>query len=201
MRIDRSIVEEKQWLEGLLHGNVDAFTALYYHYGGKLHAHLLRMVKSEEIAREILQDTFMKIWEHRERTDVDKPFGAYLNRIAENRVYDHFRSLAREKRLAVTLFSAFVDSHTDHEDEVMQNESTLLIHKAIDLLPPVRRKVYLLSRIEGKSYEEISDLLDISTSTINDHIVKANRFLKKVLTRHIDAVVLWIILFSVEKFV
>lgn len=197
MGVDRTIVDEKKLLEGLSQGNADAFTTLYYRYGGKLHAHLRRMIKSEDIAREIFQDVFMKIWEFRGRIDVERPFGAYLYRIAENKVYDHFRAIARERRMAGSLFTSSVDFHTDTENEVLYGESLRLINKAIDQLPPARKQIYQLCKVEGKSYEEIALLLGVSTSTINDHIVKANRFLKKVLAGHMDTVVLCVILFQI----
>lgn len=197
MGSDRFTVDEKQLLERLARGNPEAFTILYRRYGRKLHAHLLRMIRSEEIAREIFQDVFMKIWEFREKIDVNKPFAAFLYHIAENKVYDYFRRAAREKRLAENLVVSYADFYTDDEDEALYQERFCLINNAIDLLPPVRKQIYLFSKLEGKSYEEIARLLGISTSTVNDHIVKANRFLKKVLAGHTGTVVLWIILFRV----
>lgn len=189
-------VDERQLLQELAEGDPEAFTSLYYRYGGKLHAHLLRMTRSEDIAREMFQDIFMKIWELRERIDADRPFGAYLYRIAENKVYDHFRKIAREKRMADSLLYSAVSSHTDTEDEMSYHESFRLINRAIDQLPPARKQIYRLCKIEGRSYEEIAVLLGVSTSTINDHIVKANRFLKKVLARHADTVILWVVIFG-----
>ncbi len=197
MGADRHVTDERQLLEELVSGNADAFTDLYYRYGAQLHAHLLRMIKSEETAREIYQDIFMKIWERREGIDVDKPFGAYLYRIAVNKVYDHFRKIAREKRLANSIAASSEGFHRDTENGLLYDESLRLIHKAIDQLPPARRQIYMLCKIENKSYEEIAALLGISTSTINDHIVKANRFLKKALAAHIDTVVIWLILFGI----
>lgn len=139
----------------------------------------------------------MKIWEVREGVATDKPFGAYLYRIAENKIYDHFRKVAREKRLADNIRTGSADFHNDTEDRMAYQDSFRLINQAIDQLPPVRRQIYVLSKIEGKSYEEISGLMGVSTSTINDHIVRANRFLKKVLAA--DAAVLWIILFGLNS--
>jgi len=196
MGADRFTVDERQLLKALGEGDPDAFTTLYHRHGSRLHAHLLRMIRSEELSREILQEIFMKIWEYRDRIDVDKPFGAFLYRIAENKVYDHFRKIAREKRLAGSLLAASLVSHTDTEDRMLYQESVGLINRAIDQLPPARKQIYLLCKIEGRSYEEIAGMLGVSTSTVNDHIVKANRFLKKVLAAHADTVILWIVLFG-----
>ncbi|MBB5283801.1 RNA polymerase sigma-70 factor (ECF subfamily) [Rhabdobacter roseus] len=195
MGANRFKEDERQWLEDLVRGETASFTALYYRYGPRLHAHLLRMVKSEEEAREILQEVFLKIWEHRDRIDPDRPFGAYLYRIAENRVYDYFRKIAREKRMADHFLSNSVPFHTDPESDLQYRDSIQHLERAIQQLPPVRQKVYLLCKMEGKSYEEIAALLGISTATINDHIVKANRFIKGYLARYSDIVLSWLVYF------
>lgn len=197
MGADGFTVDERQLLKALAEGDPDAFTMLYHRYGGKLHAHLLRMIKSEELSKEIFQEIFMKIWEYRGRIDIDRPFGAFLYKIAENKVYDHFRKITREKRLADSLLATSLASHTDTEDRMMYQESVGLINRAIDQLPPARKQIYLLCKVEGRSYEEIAGLLGVSTSTVNDHIVKANRFLRKVLAAHADTVILWIVLFGI----
>ena len=151
------------------------------------------MVKSEEIAREIFQDVFMKIWEQRKRLDPEKSFGAFVYRIAENKVYDHFRKLAREKRMSDDLALESATSHTDTENELVYQENYRLLHNGIGMLPPIRQQVYLLCKIEGRSYEEIAILLGISTATVNDHIVKANRYLKNYLSKHSDILLGWFV--------
>ncbi len=197
MGADGFTVDEKQLLKALAEGDPDAFTMLYHRYGARLHAHLLRMIKSEELSKEIFQEIFMKIWEYRGRIDIDRPFGAFLYKIAENKVYDHFRKITREKRLADSLSATSLASHTDTEDRMLYQESVGLINRAIDQLPPARKQIYLLCKVEGRSYEEIAGLLGVSTSTVNDHIVKANRFLRKVLAAHADTVILWIVFFGI----
>lgn len=196
MGANRSLDDEKEVLEGLIKGRAEAFTRLYYRYGGKLHTHLLRMVKSEEIAREILQDIFMKVWEFRDRIDPDKPFAPYIYRIAQNRVYDHFRKIARERRMEETLIGSVMVHHNDTEDDLMYQEGFQLLTQAIEQLPPARKQIYLLRKVEDRTYDEIAGLLGISVSTVNDHMVKANRFLKKAMVGHIDAVISVFILFT-----
>jgi len=185
-------VEERRLLENLIEGDADSFTILYYRYGQQLHAHLLRMVRSEEIAREVFQDVFMKIWEQRQRLDPEKCFGAFVYRIAENKVYDHFRKLAREKRMSDDLALWFASSHTDTENELVYQENYRLLHNGIGMLP-IRKQVYLLCKIEGRSYEEVAALLEISMATVNDHIVKANRYLKNYLSRYSDILLGWFV--------
>ena len=72
----------------------------------------------------------------------------------------------------------------DTETQVIRKEKAGLVHKAIEELPPKRKEVFKLCKLEGKSYEEISQRMGISTSTITDHIVKANVFIRNKLASH-----------------
>jgi RNA polymerase sigma-70 factor (ECF subfamily) len=65
------------------------------------------------------------------------------------------------------------------EIKILHREETALLNKAIENLPPQRKEVFYLCKMEGKSYLEVSRRLGISASTINDHIVKANRAVRE----------------------
>jgi len=86
-------------------GDVQAFGQLYQLYNYRLYGNLLKLVKSEQEAEEILQEVFIKIWDKRASIDVEKSFRSYLFRIAENKVYDYFRKAARNRKRAAHLLS------------------------------------------------------------------------------------------------
>lgn len=187
--------DEKVLLGKLAEGDAPAFTALYEKYSLKLYANIFRLVKSEDTAKEILQDLFLKIWELRGQIDPEKSFKSFLYKIAENLVYDHFRKVSRDKRLSDNLLYLLEEEYSHSEESVICNESVELLHMAINHLPEMRRRVYVLGKMEGKTYEEISAQLGISHSTISDHIVKANRFIKTYLTSRTDVTLSLIIAF------
>lgn len=187
--------DEKVLLGKLAEGDAPAFTALYEKYSLKLYANIFRLVKSEDTAKEILQDLFLKIWELRGQIDPEKSFKSFLYKIAGNLVYDHFRKVSRDKRLSDNLLYLLEEEYSHSEESVIYNESVELLHMAINQLPEMRRRVYVLGKMEGKTYEEISAQLGISHSTISDHIVKANRFIKTYLTSRTDVTLSLIIAF------
>lgn len=186
MLTDGYDTDEMMLLAKLAKGDEQAFTQLYHNYSNRLYSNILRFVKCEETAKEILQDLFLKIWELREKLDPNKSFKSFLFKVAENLVYDHFRKAARDKRLGDHLIASAVSFYSDTEEMVIYQESFHLVQKAIDQLPPTRKLVFTLCKIEGKSYDEIAALLGISISTISDHIVKANRTLKVYLHHNAD---------------
>ncbi len=155
-----------------------SFHELYDQFSTPLYANILRMVKDRELAQEILQDVFVKVWEKRGLIDPEKPFTAYLFRIARNLVYDHFRKLALEKKLGSHLLANGKDAYSHIEEELIFKESNQLFLEAVNKLSPQRKQVFTLCKLEGKSYCEVGNLLHISTSTVSDHLLKSNKFIK-----------------------
>jgi len=160
-------------------GDELAFAALYYRFGQRIYANLRKLLKDEELAQEFLQDVFMKVWEKREQLNYEISFRAYLFRISENLVRDFFRKVSRDQKLIDKLIKSSTEFSTDLDADYIRKEENSLFSKAIESLPPKRKEIYTLCKIEGRSYDEVSKLLGISNTTINDHIVKATKFIQK----------------------
>lgn len=185
---------EKDWVILLHEGNEIAFEKLYHLYSGRLLGYLVKLVKSEQVASELLQDVFVKIWNNRQNIDSGQSFRSYLFRITENIVFDFFRKAARDKKLQVKLISSSYLEYTHVEENLCLKESEKILNDIINLLPPKRRRVFQLIKIEERSYDEVSHLLSISTSTISDHIVKATKFIREQLEEsHVIAMYILII--------
>ena len=165
-------------------GNEAAFEELYHLYSNRLLCYLIKLVKTETFAVDILQEAFIKIWNNRQNIDPEKSFRSYLFRIAENLVYDFFRKAACDKKLAAALINNAYDEYRHVEEKFCQKEIDQFLQTAIDMLPPKRRKVFQLIKMEERSYEEVSELLHVSTSTINDHVVKATKSIRQQLERY-----------------
>ena len=186
-------LEEKEILCLLKSGDTQALGELYSRNKVQIFANIRRLVKSEDIAEELLQDVFVKVWDKRDLLDPEKSFRSYLFRIAENLVYDFFRKAARDKKLEAHIMSVATELYSHIEETLYTKESTSMLNRAVEQLPPQRRRVFTLCKIEGRSYEEVSQLLGISTSTINDHIVKATRSVREYLFLSKDAALLLLI--------
>ncbi len=161
--------------------DLKSFNALYEKYSARTYGNILKMVKDPETAQELLQDIFVKFWEKRSLIEPGKPWGPYLFQVAKHHVYDHFRKEALSRKLEAYLETSNAETYTHIEEELIYKESHKLLWTAIEKLSPQRKQVYTLCKIEGKSYFEISRLLGISTSTVSDHMLKANRFIRSQL--------------------
>jgi len=170
---------EIQLLIALKSGDRPAFEKIYQHYSPRIFLNILKMVKSVEDAQEILQDVFIKVWEKRALIDPEQSFKSYLFQISKFTVYNFIRKLNLDKKLKAYLSLERTELYTHIEETIACRENDQFILNAIEELPNQRRQIYKLCKIEGKSYAEVGKQLGISASTINDHIVKATKFLKQ----------------------
>ncbi|WP_183573865.1 RNA polymerase sigma factor [Mucilaginibacter sp. X5P1] len=180
-------------IEKLIKGDQIAFSYLYDLYSKPLYRNIVRLVKNDDVAQELLQDLFLKIWESRAVIDPDKSFKSYLYKIAENLVFMHFRKLSKDRRLVENLLNSYFEFDINAEESMILKEKKQFLENAISRLSPQRQQIYKLCKLEGKSYEQVSKELGISTSTISDHIVKANKSVKQYLLNNQEYVALLIV--------
>lgn len=175
----RHIVDEKVLLLQLKAGNERAFEQLYNLYSLRLYGFLLKLVKDDEIAQDLLQDVFIKIWQNRDAFDTGKNFRPYLFRIAENSVVDFFRKVACDKMLEKKLSLAYSEIYSHIEETIFSRENGVILNQAIEQLPPQCKLVFTLCKLEGKSYKEVSQMLGISVATISNHLQKASQVIRR----------------------
>jgi RNA polymerase sigma-70 factor (ECF subfamily) len=179
--------DEKELLMQLREGNAQALDYFYHQYSLRIYRKLLKMVRVETIAEELVQDVFVRIWDKRHQIDPDRSFRSYLFTIAQNLVYDLYRKVAREERLQEVIKDASSEIYMHVEEGVFLKETSEILNKAINNLPSQQKLVFTLCKLEGKSYEDASATLGISTSTINNHIVKATKSIKGYMFREQNA--------------
>lgn len=176
--VNENFAEERQWISLLRQGEQKAFDAIYQFYSQPIYSRLLAMTKIVDVADELLQDIFLKVWEKRVSIDESLSFQAWLYKIAEHAVYDHYRKMARDARMREHLLRDFAELYNQTEDYILNKERTNLLDQALQRLPQQRQLIFKLCRVEGKSYEEAASILNISTSTVSNQLVKATKSIK-----------------------
>lgn len=177
----------------LKQGDEAAFNTLYLTYSKQLYKKINRLVKNEFVADELLQDLFLKVWEKKAAIRPEESFAAFLYTVANNLVFDYFRKISKDKRLHARLLINAVDYYLHTEEALIGKETSGMIKEAIAGLSESRRKVFLLCKIEGKSYQEAAAILGISIATVNSHMVNSIRFIKEHLYKNQDISALIII--------
>lgn len=178
---------EKEQLRLLREGQPRAFGIIYDLHAVSIYRRLTHLVKLDHIARELTQEVFVRLWENKHQVDPDQPVLPYLSKIAANLAIDFFRRAARDKKLKAALCSAAERTVDNAAERLVAADERSMLRKAIDRLPAQQQSVFQLCKLEGLSHEEVSDKLGISISTVNNHIVRANktvrRYLKLFFTR------------------
>ncbi|KQS27783.1 RNA polymerase sigma factor [Dyadobacter sp. Leaf189] len=159
---------ESEVLRRVSEGDERAFAALFNHYHQRLGMHIYRITRSEELAAEVVQDVFLKIWLNKELLAEVNNFPVYLYVISKNAALNCLKKAASESARIVD-----VDLHSEHfpvADTIEEDHRYLLIDEAIDLLPPQQKQVYLLSRHQRLSYAEIAAQMNISRETVKKYL-------------------------------
>ena len=167
----------------LVEGDEEAFVALYSKYHRKIYYTVLKMTQSDDLAQDVTQNVFLKIWETRASLDPTKNFAAYISIIARNEIFDMFKKITHEEFIKKKLQQFAEISESDEEDDSYEIYKNLL-DNAIAALPPQRRVVFEMCKLREKTYNEVARRLNISGSTVQDHIVKANKFIREYLITH-----------------
>ncbi len=185
------MTDEKDLLLKLREGNEAAFSELYNRYAKRIAAKLLKLLKSRELAQDILQDVFIKVWDVRRSIDPEQSFPAYLYRIAVNLSANAYRKSLREAYMRSQIESAKA-GYSHVEESVFGKEDASILQEALSKLPERQREVFILHKLEGKSYKEISEQLAITPSAVNQHIQRATKTLRSILVPETGAIFLFL---------
>lgn len=170
---------EIQLIKAFKKGDAQAFESLLNLYHKRLYYFLFGLLKSKEDAEEIVQETFLKIWESRENYWEDYPFESLLFRIARNTSLNYARKKVNRKVFEDHLNFFTEVSESPADQYILFQETQSIIETILNGLPPKQKEIFLLQRVEGFSRQEIVDKLGISIVTVDHQLFKANKHVKE----------------------
>lgn len=173
--------DEPGLLNLVARGDAPAFRSLVDLYWGRVYGNTLALTKSPQVAEELTQDIFLKIWNQREGLAEVENFGVYIYVIGRNQVISALRKKITDTSADFPEHMAEDIQLPDHQLEMKETYERIM--EGIEQLPPVRRQVFKMSRLEGLSYEEIAAALGISKNTVKEHIVNGLNFLRGYVLR------------------
>jgi RNA polymerase sigma-70 factor (family 1) len=179
-------------------GDEQAFAELFYAHHQRLGAHIYRITESMDLAEEVVQDVFLKIWLSRETLASIQNFGAYLYVLSKNHALNCLRKLAKERLHQKTIEeNALVQASTEESGD---DNYYALLDKAIDHLPPQQQKVYLLSRHSRLKYDEIARQMGLSRETVKKYLQASTHSITSFVQSNMDVpVIIGAILYFFKK--
>ncbi len=180
-------LDEKSLLLQISEGNEKAFRSLFGAYYERLFHYVFSFTKSRQVSEELTMDVFLKIWIGRDIIPQIEKFDAFLFRVAHNKSIDFLRSVAKDPRFQVLLWEQIqMANNTQADTTLILHEYEAKLREAVSLLSPQRKKVYLLSREQDMTHDQIATQLNLSRNTVNNHIVEAQRFIRAYLAKNCD---------------
>lgn len=180
----------------LKEGDHKAFMQLYDHYVDGLFNFIKKYISDDEVAEDIIHDSFYNLWKYRHNIKQDRSIHGYLYRIVRNEVYKAIRAQIQQKSM-LSLYTEKkrrIVEGSAHE-WVVERELDEIYGLAVDTLPPQRKRIFRMCREEGLSHKEIAQHLNISPNTVKEHMSLAMRTIKEYLAKDHDVIFVVLILF------
>jgi len=164
------------------------FVEVFKTHEHRLYALALKLTKSDQLAKDTVQDVFLKLWEHRLVIYNIENMEAWLYRVTQNKVLDFLRKAAADDRLKEAIWKNLSEILNDTETLVAAREYNQIIQKAIDRLPPQRKLIYRLNKEAGLNYQEIANELSISKHTVKNQLFNAIHSVRTFIAKSVKTV-------------
>ncbi len=145
----------------------------------KLLAYCQHYTKERDASQEILQDIFCTLWDRRNATEINVPITHYLFSAARNKIARYYRDKYRDERHREHAAFLFKEETHNTEETIHHQDMQRRISELVNRLPERCGEVYVLSRDEGMAIREIAGKLSISEKTVETHLTKALKFLRR----------------------
>jgi RNA polymerase sigma-70 factor (ECF subfamily) len=183
-------------LEATRTGDEDAFAELVGRYRNQITSFIYRMTNDYDGAVDLAQETFVRVFRAADRYQTSYAFSTYIYRIASNLAISELRKRKRRRLVSLTGFFQSKDGAEPQEFnpadsrpladvELVDAERRQAVQRAICTLPDKYRAPLILRDVEGKSYEEISRILQTSEGTVKSRISRARGFLREKMSAYL----------------
>jgi RNA polymerase sigma-70 factor, ECF subfamily len=170
-----------------LHDDYRAFEVLFHKYYNRLCRYAHSIIRKYDAAEEIVNDVFLKIWRTRELFVIRSSVQAYLVTATRNLTIDRVRAAMRQRHKSEEIMGDFIGDYASPYEAIVGEEVHSIIENSINALPPQGKLIFRMSRDKGMTYNEIADLLGLSIKTIETHMGRSLRVLRKSL--HLQGVI------------
>jgi len=187
-------LDEQFLIEKLKQGDETAFKQIVETWQDMVYNTAIGILQNEEDAEDVAQEVFVQVFESIKSFKAEAKLSTWIYRITVSKALDHLRRKKRKKRFAYiqSLFGAnnemiFEKPDFHHPGVTLDNkERSAVLFKAIDRLPENQKIAFSLHKLEGLSYQEISEVMKTSVSSIESLMHRAKNNLKKWLAGHYE---------------
>jgi len=170
-------IDPDTYLVSLLQkGDKQAYKTLFEKYGTRLYLFALKYLKEKEDAKDLLSEVFLTLWENRQNLKTNSSLKAYLFTIAYNNIRQRFLKKIREEKYVQIFANEYLVDSPKGDEQLDYPLFLEKLNRIIDMLPPRRKEIFLLSyKKELKNYE-IAEKLGLSDHHVKKQLVLARKF-------------------------
>ncbi|GAB3330788.1 RNA polymerase sigma-70 factor [Larkinella ripae] len=168
---------DERILRKVIQGDQNAFAELYKYYRTPALKFCITLLKDEEEAENMIHEVFIKIWDRRSQINPALNFTSYLFTCLRNMAFDYLKKMEKNNQLKQVYLEKMVAARDEEQDD--KEVKFQLLYTAVNLLSEKRKQILYLNIEEGKSYQEIAEMLMISKNTVKNQLVKAKQFLRE----------------------
>ena len=167
--------QEKELLVKISNADETAYRQFFEMYVNKVYQFIFRFIKEKTEAEDITQIVFIKIWDKRDTFNTIKSLDGFVFTVTYRLVIDHFRSssVKFQKNFNHQFLSDEYKSSLTAEDSINKHHLESIYQKALEMLPPKRKEIFILSRHEGLNNKQIAERLQISVKTVENQMTAA----------------------------
>ncbi len=177
MNSNSEIILQKQLIEG----NVEAFEIYYLRYHQAVFKNIRKLIADQQESEDILQEVFITLWQKKHQLTIEHSIAGWLFSTS------YFKSLEQLKKRVRSNIQELTKAHAELHFESFENiniefdytEKVKKLSLAIEQLPPQKKIAFTLSKLEGKSYEEVATTLNISVDTAREYVKAASKLLRQ----------------------
>ncbi|MDD7885491.1 RNA polymerase sigma factor [Flavivirga sp. 57AJ16] len=159
-------------------GDRKAFKYIFEQYYNRLVAYITTYTHNKILSEDIVQQTFVVLWEDREKININKSFQGYIYKIAYHRYIDSIKKEKRRSRKLNELWEHALSNRIIEDKEVTEKR-IIKLTSIIERLPPKSKEVIMLNKVHGVKYKDIAIKMGISIKTVESHMRSAFKKIRK----------------------
>jgi RNA polymerase sigma-70 factor (family 1) len=200
MQDEVHINQEKLLLSKISSGDELSFHILFNKHRKWVYSYVLKIIKSEVLAEEILHDIFLKIWQHQGLNEIEN-LESFLRTVTKNLTLNVLRRTNLEVLVNSHICKNWEEAHNETEEIISLNDSVKVLNQAIEQLTPQQKLVYNLCKNEGMKYAQVAEQLAISPLTVKTHMQHTLRYLRNYLKKynHLTLLIIGMALLIIKK--
>lgn len=175
---DQIIYDEEAILDGIRNGNKEVYRHIFENYFKVLVLYAISLTNDKLRAEDLVQNVLLSLWLKREGIKIQSSLKSYLYKSIHNLFINEYRREERKSTILEQIHYEVLQQSIEEEELYMQMRLEW-INKEIELLPPKSKEIFVMNKKRGLSYKEISNILGISENTVESHIGRAMKRIRK----------------------